>query len=65
MTAKENAIKILNQMQDLEKNRSGGILELSMAKAMANFFVDMFVKYGTRTEPVEHWQQVKEELNKL
>jgi hypothetical protein len=65
MTAKQKAIELLNEFEELERKHCGGVLEKSTAKRIAEIFADLMILEIQDANIFNHWKEVKQELEKL
>lgn len=65
MTAKEKAIELLNEFEELERKHCGGVLEKSTAKQMAKILADLMILEIQDANIFNYWREVKQELEKL
>lgn len=65
MTAKEKAIELLSELEELERKHCGGVLEKSTAKRMAEIFADLMILEIQDANIFNCWKEVKQELEKL
>lgn len=65
MTAKEKAIELLNQFEELDRKHCDGILEKSTAKRMAKIFAELMIIEIKDANIFNYWREVKQEFEKL
>lgn len=65
MTAKEKAIELLNEFEELARKHYGGVLEKSTAKRMAEIFTVLMILEIQDANIFNHWKEIKQELEKL
>jgi hypothetical protein len=65
MTAKEKAVELLNEFEELERKHCGGVLEKSIAKRMAEILAGLMILEIQDANIFTYWKEVKQELEKL
>lgn len=65
MTAKEKAIELLNEFEELELKHCGSVLEKSTAKRMAKILAGLMILEIQDANIFNYWKEVKQELEKL
>lgn len=65
MTAKEKAIELLNEFEELERKHCSGILEKSTAKRMAIILAGLMILEIQDANILYYWREVKQELEKI
>jgi hypothetical protein len=65
MTAKEKAVELLNEFEELEQRHCGGVLEKSTAKRMAEILADLMILEIQDANIFNYWKEIKQELEKL